>query len=86
MKIGEYLTDNGHITPEALNEALELQKHCKGKHVGDILVDMGVISKEDMSKYVSAYVSANIGDTAKWLKQKEVDSFFPKVKNPSDTN
>lgn len=86
MKIGEYLTGNNHVTQEKLNEALELQKRCKEKYLGDILIDMGVISKEDMSKYVSSYVSANIKDTSKWLKQKEVDSFFSKENKASDIN
>jgi len=38
-----------------VNEALELQKRNKGQYIGEILVKMNVITREQLIKYVSEY-------------------------------
>jgi len=48
VRVGEVLVSEGLITPIQLEEALEKQKHEKGKRLGEILVEAGVISEEAM--------------------------------------
>ncbi|MEE9604680.1 MAG: hypothetical protein V3V70_03835 [Candidatus Scalindua sp.] len=55
MKIGEYFVKNNYVTQEKVNEALELQKRNKGQYIGEILVKMNVITREQLIKYVCEY-------------------------------
>jgi len=55
LKIGEYFVKNNYVTQEKVNEALELQKRNKGQYIGEILVKMNVITREQLIKYVSEY-------------------------------
>jgi len=55
MKIGEYFVKNNYVTQEKVNEALELQKRNKGQYIGEILVKMNVITREQLITYVCEY-------------------------------
>jgi len=55
MKIGEFLIENNYVTQEEVNEALELQKRNKDQYIGEILVKMNVITREQLIKYVCEY-------------------------------
>ena len=55
MKIGEYFVKNNYITQEEVNEALELQKRNKDQYIGEILVKMNVITREQLITYVCEY-------------------------------
>ncbi|MFQ5963854.1 MAG: hypothetical protein ACE5KZ_06180 [Candidatus Scalinduaceae bacterium] len=55
MKIGEFFVKNNYVTQEEVNEALELQKSNKGKYIGEILVEMKVITREQLIEYVCEY-------------------------------
>ena len=55
MKIGEFFVKNNYVTQEEVNEALELQKRCRDQYIGEILVKMNVITREQLIKYVSEY-------------------------------
>jgi hypothetical protein len=55
MKIGEYFVKNNYVTQEEVNEALELQKLNKDQYIGEILVKMNVITREQLIKYISEY-------------------------------
>ena len=63
MKIGEYFVKNNYVTQEKVNEALELQKHNKGQYIGEILVKMNVITREQLIKYVCEYDMEGIKET-----------------------
>ncbi len=63
MKIGEYFVKNNYVTQEKVNEALELQKHNKGQYIGEILVKMNVITREQLIKYVCEYDTEVIKET-----------------------
>lgn len=82
MKIGEFFVKNDYITKQALDDALELQEQNKDKRLGELLVDMGAVLKEDLSKYVFNFmenvVDANLADAADWLDQDGVDALFDK--------
>jgi len=47
MRLGEILIERRQITPEELDQALELQKD-RGEKVGKILVDLGFVSQKDV--------------------------------------
>ncbi len=55
MKIGEFLIENNYVTQEEVNEALELQKRNKDQYIGEILIKMNVITREQLIKYVCEY-------------------------------
>lgn len=78
VKIGEYFVKNNFITRETLVKALEIQKQNKGKLIGDVLVEMGAVSKEDLKKYVNAFINTSIGEAKRWLKQGNVDMIVSK--------
>ena len=48
-RIGEMLIDQGFITPDQLNEALEKQKTSGGKRLGRLLVEMGFIDEKKLT-------------------------------------
>jgi type IV pilus assembly protein PilB len=48
-RIGEMLIDQGFITPDQLNEALEKQKTSAGKRLGRVLVEMGFIDEKKLT-------------------------------------
>ncbi len=63
MKIGEFLDKNNYVTQEEVNEALELQKCNNGLYIGEILVKINVITREQLIKYVSEYDTKVIKET-----------------------
>ncbi|MBQ3777273.1 MAG: Flp pilus assembly complex ATPase component TadA [Fibrobacter sp.] len=48
-RIGEMLLDQGFITQEQLNEALEKQKTSGGKRLGRVLIDLGFIDEKKLT-------------------------------------
>lgn len=46
--LGAVLLKRGLITEEALERALEIQRNGSGRKLGEILVEMGVVSEEDV--------------------------------------
>lgn len=78
VRIGDYFVENNHITKETLVKSLEIQKHNKGKLIGDILVEMGAVSKEDLKTHVNAFINTSIGEAKRWLKQGNVDMIVSK--------
>jgi hypothetical protein len=55
MKIGEYFDKSNYVTQEEVNEALELQKRNKDQYIGEILVKMDVMTREQLITYVCEY-------------------------------
>ena len=55
MKIGEFLIENNYVTQKEVNEALELQKRNKDQYIGEILVKMNAITREQLIKYLCEY-------------------------------
>jgi len=75
-RIGKFLTENGIITGAQLQEALELQKDNRDRLLGEILVTMGVISKEELVMSIEMYMMMTDTDDMgidEWLDQEEVD-------------
>ena len=47
IPIGEVLKEKGYITGEQLNAALEIHRRS-GKRVGDVLVEMGLVTERQI--------------------------------------
>jgi len=77
MKIGEYLVKEGHITGYILEEALTIQRQNENMLLGEIIVKMKELSKDDLEKHIEAYLimcrESVINETSQWLGQDEVD-------------
>jgi type IV pilus assembly protein PilB len=52
MKLGEMLIQEKLITEAQLNQALDRQDQSPGKKLGEILLDLGFISPEQLVKVV----------------------------------
>jgi transcription initiation factor IIE alpha subunit len=50
--LGEILLENGEISDEQMNKALEVQKN-EGGLIGIILVTMGAITEQTLVKYLA---------------------------------
>ena len=45
IRIGDYLVEEGHITPEQLQQVLQRQRESQdGKKFGEVIVEMGFMS------------------------------------------
>jgi len=77
MKIGEYLVKEGHITGYILEEALTIQRQNQNMLLGEIIVKMKELTKEDLEKHIEAYLlmckESVLNETSQWLGQDEVD-------------
>ena len=78
MKIGEYLVKGKYITEDVLQEALSIQKRNVSMFLGEIIVEMNMLTKEDLEKHIEAYLimckESVLKETSQWLGQDEVDN------------
>ncbi len=63
MKMIEFLVKNNYVTQLEMHEALELQKRNEGLDIGEILIKMKVITKEQLITYVCEYDKKVIKET-----------------------
>jgi hypothetical protein len=77
MRIGEYLVKKEYITEDVLQEALIWQQCNKNMLLGEILIKMRKLSKEDLEIYIEDYINmckeSVLNETSQWLCQDEVD-------------
>lgn len=84
MRVGEFLLINSIITQEQLDEALLLQKDNPQRAIGEILVTLGVMSKEELIMAMEMYMISTGFDLTvvnEWLDQDEIDLLVEKNKN-----
>lgn len=84
-KIGKFFIENGIINESQLKEALELQQDNKERLLGEILVTMGVLSKEDLIMALEMYMMMTDSDDIgidEWLDQDEIDMVLKKLDTP----
>ncbi|MFW5807989.1 MAG: hypothetical protein ACOCWH_02930 [Spirochaetota bacterium] len=82
MKVGEYLNEKGVITQEQLDDALKMQKDNPERVIGEILVTMGLVSKEELIMLMEMYMmetDADINYVDEWLDQDEIDMILEKM-------
>ncbi|MBN2434834.1 MAG: hypothetical protein JXK07_06160 [Spirochaetes bacterium] len=82
MKVGEFLLENGLINSDQLDEALLLQKDNPDRVIGEILVTMGVFSKEELIMAMEMYMVStgfDLNFIDEWLDQDEIDLLSEKI-------
>ncbi|MBN1496297.1 MAG: hypothetical protein JXA07_05980 [Spirochaetes bacterium] len=82
-RVGEFLLENKIITETQLDEALLLQKDNPGRLVGEILVTLGYLSKEELVMALEMYLMETDvlpSHVDEWLDQEEVDLIIKKMK------
>jgi len=85
-KVGTFLVENGIISQDHLQEALELQRDNPERLIGEILVTMGVLTKEELVMALEMYMmttDAMPEHVDEWLDQDEIDLLMEKMKNES---
>jgi hypothetical protein len=81
-RIGKFFVENDIINEYQLNEALELQVDNKERLLGEILVTLGYLSKEDLIMALEMYMMMTDTDNFgidEWLDQDEVDMILKKL-------
>lgn len=83
--LGLFLVNAGLITQMDLDNALLLKEDNQGRMIGEILVTMGCLTKDNLIMAVEMFMMEN--DTndmakhpAKWLDQEEIDMILAKLK------
>ncbi len=76
QKFGELLLTNGNISPEQLEEALQLQQQGGGL-LGDILVEKGFISETEIVRALSAQYGLPVLRSKDYEVNKEVLKRYP---------
>jgi len=81
-KIGKFFVENGIINDTQLQEALDLQKDNKERLLGEILVTLGLMTKEDLIMALEMYMMMTDTDSIgidEWLDQDEIDMMLKKL-------
>jgi tetratricopeptide (TPR) repeat protein len=55
-RLGDILVKNGLISTDQLREAIERQAHQRDKRLGELLVDMGALSRADLERYMRVQI------------------------------
>ncbi len=80
LRIGDVLIKKGLVTPEQVEEALDVQKSLP-KRLGDILVDLGAISREKLEEVLREYnatLEAIWGDPSRDIELSDLDQSLAK--------
>jgi|YNPNPStandDraft_1061719.scaffolds.fasta_scaffold29319_2 hypothetical protein len=72
MLLGEILTAGGHISQDDLSRAIKHQKE-KGGRIGDILVDMGLITRQRLEEVLALHQMSVL---AQCLSAKDAELSF----------
>jgi hypothetical protein len=81
-KIGRFFVENGIINDSQLQEALELQVDNKARLLGEILVTLGFLTKEDLIMALEMFMMMTDSDNLgidEWLDQEEIDMMMKKL-------
>lgn len=65
-RLGELLVRNGVISREALSGAMERQAHHPGKRLGQILVDAGVLTHDDLRRFITIQIEEAVYHLFSW--------------------
>lgn len=60
VKIGDILIEQGYLTREALEEALEFQKDGSGKRLGEMLIEQGYITENQMLQAMATKMECQV--------------------------
>ena len=83
IKVGDFLVENGIITADQLNESLIMQKDNPDRLLGQVIVSIGFLTKEEMIMAIEMYLMMTDGEVQhvdEWLDQDEIDMLQSKLK------
>lgn len=83
-KIGDFLVENSIINQSQLKEALELQTFNQERRLGEILVTVGHISRDELVMSLEMYMVQTDSDKVginEWLDQEEIDIIIKKLES-----
>ena len=60
LKIGDVLKEQGYLTQEDLEKALEVQKSSSGKRLGEVLIEQGYITENQMLQAMAAKMDCQV--------------------------
>jgi len=66
LRLGELLVQSDELTRDQLDVALQLQTHNSEKHLGEVLTDLGMLSKEDLYHILCTKLGVPFVDVAKF--------------------
>lgn len=66
--LGGLLVKAGKLTPEDLATARELQKRRNGMKLGEVLVEMGVVTRKELERQIRAQVEEVIFELMSWAE------------------
>jgi len=67
-RLGELLVRNHVVTRKALSDAIEIQGQAKGKRLGEVLVETGSISQEELQKYIQLQIEEAVYHLFTWVQ------------------
>ena len=81
LRLGEILVNQGLITEEQLNKAIEVQKKDKGR-IGEVLIRLGFITEENMASALGTqlgipYYSSENAELLRPQVDQELDKIIP---------
>ncbi|MEA2086668.1 MAG: type II secretion system ATPase GspE [Candidatus Caldatribacteriota bacterium] len=76
-RIGDILIEQGLITPQQLQKALEAQKNGNNKRLGEIFVEAGIITKEELYEVLQFVYETEYVDLSNYVIDPEVISLIP---------
>ena len=82
VRVGDFLVENGIISRDQLDDALDMQKHNPQRLVGEILVTQGALTKEEMVMALEMYLmvtNTELNHVDEWLDQDEIDMIKDKL-------
>lgn len=77
-RIGEILIENGSITQEQLQDALERQKQEPGKLLGKILIELGHVTEEDIVIALANQFNVPYLPVQNFVLNEAADQLLPK--------
>ena len=67
-RLGDLLVKNGLIAPEVLAGAIEAQDARSGKRLGEILIDRGAITREQLERYIRVQIEEAVYFLFTWTQ------------------
>ncbi len=65
-RLGDLLVKNEVIDRDQLSAAMDTQAHERGKKLGELLVESGALSQEDLDKYISIQIEEAVYQVFQW--------------------
>ncbi|HPL54683.1 MAG TPA: GspE/PulE family protein [Bacillota bacterium] len=77
LRLGDMLVSSGKLSREQLEEAINLQKTEKTKRLGEIIVELGYTSEEDVLKMIEEQLGIPILDLANYNVNPKATAMVP---------